>query len=291
MTEQLANARRTARDLVRLIEAGFEIVVTHGNGPQVGAALIRSEQAARVVYPHPVDVSVAATQGEIGYLLQQALGDELRAAGHGTPVATIVTQVVVAQDDPALRHATKPVGPFYTAAEAEVHRAQDGWTMIEDAGRGHRRVVPSPRPTKVVEEPSIRALIDNGVLVITLGGGGVPVVRDGDTTRGVEAVIDKDHSSALLASRLGATHYVNVTDVDRVYLDYPSHAREGIDRISASDLARHLAASHFPPGSMGPKVESVLAFLNYGGTHAIITSADQLGLGLGPSVGTHVWPD
>jgi carbamate kinase len=288
---QRANARRTARGLVQLIETGFNIVVTHGNGPQVGAALLRSERATEVVYPHPLDVVVATTQGEIGYLLQQALGDALRAAGHVTPVATVLTQVVVAEDDPAMKHPTKPIGRVYTAAEAAVHRARDGWTVLEDAGRGYRRVVASPRPTEVIEEPTIRALVDHGIIVITLGGGGVPVVRDGDTTTGVDAVVDKDYSSALLACRLGATHYVNATAVDRVYLDYPSQTRVGIDHITASELARHMRASHFPAGTMGPKVESALAFVNHGGTDAVIMAADQLGRGIGPGVGTHVRPD
>lgn len=288
---QRANARRTARHVVMLLRHGFDIVVTHGNGPQVGAALIRSEQTAGTVYTHPLDVCVAVTQGEIGYLLQQALGDELRAADLAIPVATVVTQVVVAPDDPALDRPTKPIGPFYTADEAAAHQARDGWVMVETvvgSDRGHRRVVPSPRPTEVVEEPTIRALIDSGVLVIALGGGGVPVVRDDDTTRGIEAVVDKDHSSALLAVNLGATHYLNITDVDRVYLDYPSPTRSGIGQITASDLARHHEASHFPAGSMGPKVESVLTFLRGGGEHAIITSVDELGHGLDPEVGTHV---
>jgi carbamate kinase len=290
VADQRANARRTARHIVSLLQRGYEVVVTHGNGPQVGAALIRSEQAAGAAYMHPLDVCVAATQGEIGYLLQQTLGDELRAAALATPVATVVTQVVVAPDDPSLEHPTKPVGPFYTSAEADKHQAQDGWVMMEDVARGHRRVVPSPRPTEVVEEPTIRALVESGVLVIALGGGGIPVVREGDTTRGIQAVVDKDHSSALLAANLGASHYLNVTNVDRVYLDYPSHTREGLGRITASELTRHLEASHFPAGTMGPKVESVLAFLDHGGSHAVITSTEQLAHGLDPEVGTHVRP-
>ncbi len=290
VTEQRTSARRTARHIVSLLQRGFDIVVTHGNGPQVGAALIRSEQAAGSVYTQPLDVCVAATQGELGYLLQQALGDALKAAALTTPVATVVTQVVVAADDPALARPTKPIGPVYTAAEAETHHGRDGWVMAETADGGHRRVVPSPRPLAVVEAETIRTLVDRGVLVITLGGGGVPVVCDGDETRGIEAVVDKDHASALLATSLGATHYLNVTDVDQVYLDYPSHAREGLGAITASELEGHLDAAHFPAGSMGPKVESVLDFLRHGGEHAVIVSVDEFDRGLEPDVGTHVTP-
>ena len=202
IAEQMANAQRTASEIAKLIRDGYRIVLTHGNGPQVGAALLRSERAASQVPGHPLDVCDASTQGEIGYLLQQSIDTELRQAGLRVPVATVLTQVVVAQDDPAMQRPTKPIGPFYSYAEAEERRSRFGWETVEDAARGWRRVVPSPEPVEILELDVIRYLLDRGVLVIACGGGGIPVVWKDGRLQGVEAVIDKDRASALLASRL-----------------------------------------------------------------------------------------
>ena len=276
IAEQLANTRRTAAAIVGLIEDGVGLVITHGNGPQVGAALLRSERASDQVYGQSLDVCDAATQGEIGYLLQQSLHNELQAAGLRVQVATVLSQVVVSADDPAMRHPTKPVGPFYSRGDAEERSRLLGWQAVEDAARGYRRVVPSPEPIEVVEEPVIRALLAQGVLVIAVGGGGIPVVRTPDGLRGVEAVIDKDRVSALLASRLGVDRLIISTDADCVYVDYRKASQRALRQVTAAEMAAYSAAGQFPPGNMGPKVESALRFLREGGREVIITSYEHL---------------
>ena len=220
IAEQRANAQRTAAQIVGLIRAGYRIVLTHGNGPQVGAELLRSERGASQVPGLPLDVCGASTQGEIGYLLQQSLQTELQLAGLHVPVATVLTQCLVSPDDPSMKHPSKPIGPFYSRADAEERKRLFGWEIVEDAARGYRRVVPSPDPIDIVELEVIRDLVEQGVLVIACGGGGIPVVWSNGKLQGVEAVIDKDRASALLASRLGADLFVISTDTDYVYLDY-----------------------------------------------------------------------
>ena len=288
IAEQLANTRRTARAVVGLIQDGFSLVLTHGNGPQVGAALLRSERASDQVYGQLLDVCDASTQGEIGYLLQQSLQNELQAAGLGVPVATVLSQVVVCADDPAMRHPTKPIGPFYSRADAEERARVHGWQVVEDAARGYRRVVPSPEPIEIVEEPVIRLLLGEGVLVIAAGGGGVPVIRTPEGLEGVEAVIDKDRASALLASRLGVDTFIISTDADRVYLDYRRPAQRALGRVTAAEMAAHLAAGQFPPGNMGPKIESALRFLDQGGRQVIITSYEHLRAAARGDAGTRI---
>ena len=203
ISEQRANAQRTATQIIGLIRAGYRIVLTHGNGPQVGAELLRSERGASQVPGHPLDVCGASTQGEIGYLLQQSLQTEMQRAGLHVPVATVLTQCLVSLDDPSMKHPSKPIGPFYSRADAEERKRLFGWEIVEDAARGYRRVVPSPDPIEIVELEVIRDLVEQGVLVIACGGGGIPVVWNDGRLQGVEAVIDKDRASALLASRLG----------------------------------------------------------------------------------------
>jgi len=291
ISEQLANARRTATEIVGLIRDGYRIVLTHGNGPQVGAALLRSERAASQVPGHPLDVCDASTQGEIGYILQQALTSELRSAGLNVPVVTVLTQSVVSLDDPAMKHPSKPIGPFYSRADAEERQRVFGWEIVEDAARGYRRVVPSPEPIGIVELEVIRDLVNDGVLVIACGGGGIPVAWHEGKLQGVEAVIDKDRASALLASRLGVDLFVISTDTDYVYLDYKKPAQRPLLQVTTADLQQYCKAGHFPPGNMGPKIESVLRFLHNGGTHAIITSCENLRKAVGGSAGTHMFPD
>lgn len=288
VAEQLVNTRRTADAVVQIIRAGYRVVLTHGNGPQVGAALLRSERAADQVYSHPLDVCDASTQGEIGYLLQQSLVNALADAGMRTPVAAVLTQVVVSGDDPAMREPSKPIGPFYSRAEAEARHRQFGWTVVEDAARGWRRVVPSPEPLEIVEEPSIRALIDAGALVIAAGGGGIPVVRAGRGFRGIEAVIDKDRASALLASRLQVEIFIISTDADRVYVNYRKPDQRPLDRTTADEIERYYREGQFPPGNMGPKVESALRFLRAGGREVIITSYERLFDAVRGQAGTHI---
>lgn len=288
IAEQLANARRTAEAIVQIIRLGFNVVVTHGNGPQVGAALLRSERSADHVYTHSLDVCDAATQGEIGYLLQQSLGGALADAGLDTPVATVLTQVVVSPMDPAMERPTKPIGPFYSARDAATRRAQLGWHLVEDPARGFRRVVPSPEPVEIIEERVIRRLAESGVLVVAVGGGGIPVVRDGGALRGVEAVIDKDRSSALLASHLKSALFIISTDVERVCVDYRKAGQRPLARVTAAELGRFLTDGQFPPGSMGPKVESALQFLGNGGAEVIITSHERLFDAVRGDAGTHI---
>jgi carbamate kinase len=290
VAEQLGNAERTARAVVKLVADGVRVVLTHGNGPQVGAALLRSERAAGEVYDWPLDVCDSGTQGEIGYYLQQSLHNALADAGLDVPVATVLTQVVVSPDDPALKKPTKPVGPFYSKSDAEERAARLGWTVVEDAARGWRRVVPSPEPIDVVEEDVIRRMLGDGVLVIAAGGGGIPVVRDGARLRGIEAVIDKDRASAVLAARLGVDMLIISTAEPNVFVDYKKPTQRVLGRVTAAELEALAAAGQFPPGSMGPKVESVLRFVRARGGEALITSYEHLADAIHGSAGTRIVP-
>jgi carbamate kinase len=291
VAEQLANARRTAGAIIGLIRDGYRLVITHGNGPQVGADLLRSERAADQVPGLPLDVCGAATQGEIGYLLCQSLHDELEAAGLHAPLVSLITQTVVSRDDPAMQHPTKPIGPFYSRADAEQRKHAFGWQIVEDAARGYRRVVPSPEPIDIVELEVIRDLVNDGVLVVAVGGGGIPVVRCNGTLQGVEAVIDKDRASALLASRLGVDIFAISTDADFVYRDYKTSTQQPLTRVTVSEMEAHLRAGQFPPGNMGPKVESALRFLRNGGHEVIITSYQHLYEAVAGRAGTHIVRD
>jgi carbamate kinase len=291
ISEQLANARRSAAEIASLCAAGHRVVLTHGNGPQVGAALLRSERGASEVPGQPLDVCGACTQGEIGYLLEQSLEAELKRHGLHVPVATVLTQSVVSADDPAMEHPEKPVGPFYSLAEAEKRQQQFGWKIVEDAARGYRRVVPSPEPIEIVELEVIRDLVERSVLVIACGGGGIPVIRKNGALEGVEAVIDKDRASALLAVQLEVDLFLISTDAEFVFLNYKRPAQRPLQKVCASELGEYMEAGHFPPGNMGPKIESVLRFLRDGGKEAIITSSDHLCEAVRGTAGTHVFPD
>ena len=290
-SEQSANARRTASAVVGLIREGYQLVITHGNGPQVGADLLRSERASDQVPGLPLDVCGAATQGEIGYLLAQSLRNELHRAGLKVPVVSVVTQSIVAADDTAMQHPSKPIGPFYSHAEAESRQRALGWEIVEDAARGYRRVVPSPDPMAIVENKVIHDLVAKGVLVVACGGGGIPVVEEDGALRGVEAVIDKDRASALLASQLGVDMFVISTDADYVYLDYKKPTQRPLTRVSGGEIERHLREGQFPPGNMGPKIESALRFLKAGGREVIITSYGHLLDAVRGIAGTHIVPD
>jgi carbamate kinase len=291
IAEQLANTRRTAEAIVGLIRLGYRLVVTHGNGPQVGAQLLRSERASDVAYSQTLDVCGAASQGEIGYLLEQSLRNELVAQQMHIPVLNVVTQTLVSADDSAMQHPSKPIGPFYTRPDAEMKRRDLGWSIVEDAARGYRRVVPSPEPIEIVELDAIRSLVEQGALVVSVGGGGVPVIEEQGALRGVEAVIDKDRASALLASELGVDLFVISTDTDYVYLNYRKTGQRPLKLTTASEMKRHLADGHFPPGNMGPKIESVLRFLENGGKEAIISSYEHLCEAVRGDAGTHIVSD
>jgi len=291
IAEQLANTRRTAAALRDLFELGFHLVITHGNGPQVGAQLLRSERASDVAYSQTLDVCGAASQGEIGYLLAQSLHNELAMHRLRVPVVCLVTQTVVSPDDPAMQHPTKPIGPFYSRSDAEEKKRTLGWHIVEDAARGYRRVVPSPEPLEIVELDLIRELVESGALVVSTGGGGIPVVHENGGLRGIEAVIDKDRASAVLASQLGVDLFAISTDTDYVYLNYKRPNQAPILQATASELAIHLRNGHFPPGNMGPKVESVLSFLRHGGKEAVITSYEHLADAVRGKAGTHIVSD
>jgi carbamate kinase len=291
LQEQLANTRRTAAAIVGLVKLGYRLVITHGNGPQVGAQLLRSERASDLVYSQTLDVCGAASQGEIGYLLAQSLRNELTREKIDVPVVSLVTQTLVSSEDPAMLHPTKPIGPFYSRSDAEEKHRTLGWTIVEDAARGYRRVVPSPEPIEILELEIIRDLIGDGALVISTGGGGIPVVRENDELRGVEAVIDKDRASALLAAKMDVDLFAISTDTDFVYLNYRKPDQVPLRAVTAAELKEHYNAGHFPPGNMGPKVESVLSFLASGGREAVITSFEYLAAAVTGSAGTHIFAE
>ncbi len=278
----------TAGHLVSMAAAGWALALTHGNGPQVGFGLLRSDAAAGVAPRLPLDVLGAETQGSIGYLIQQALAGALTARGISRHVATIVTQVVVDEHDPAFGQPAKPIGPFYPRGEAEGHMREQRWAMVEDAGRGWRRVVPSPEPCTFVEAPVIRALLDQDVVVVAAGGGGIPVVRRETGYAGIEAVVDKDLASAVLAHDLGASLLLMSTPVERVALHYGTPAERAIETMSARDAVRYLDEGHFPPGSMGPKIQAAIRFLEDGGETVIITAPWAIGEALAGKGGTRI---
>lgn len=290
IAEQRENALITAHHIVRLIQHGYAVVLTHGNGPQVGAQLLRSELAATHVSPEPLDVCGADTQGVIGYLLEQAIESALAGAGLSIPVTTVITQTVVDPRDPAFQHPSKPVGPFYNESEARQHVREDQWNIVEDAGRGYRRVVPSPEPLEIVEIEAIRSLVGDGYIVIAAGGGGIPVVRRNGALVGVEAVIDKDLASALLASQLGVDLFVISTDIEQVYLNYQRPEQYPLGWIDAADMQQHYADGHFPAGSMGPKILAALRYLESGGGEVIITTPERILDAVLGQAGTHIVP-
>ena len=280
--QQLRNLRESLPALTSLLEDS-RLVVTHGNGPQVGQMLRRHERAADEVPPHPLWLAVAETQAEIGALIES----ELRALSD-RPVACILTHVVVAEDDPAFAAPTKPIGPFYSGEEAEALERDRGWTLVSDAGRGYRRVVPSPAPLEIVELPAIRTLVEAGTIAIACGGGGIPVTRRDGRLRGVDAVIDKDRASALLATALGAERLVVLTDVDALYRDFGTPSARPLAELAADEAAAMLAG--LAEGSMRPKLEAAATFVRDAGGEVVITSASALEAALEGSAGTWIRP-
>ncbi len=286
--ETRRNARRICAQLMTLVERGYRLVVTHGNGPQVGDLLQLTELTRDRVPTMPLDVLVAETEGSLGYQLQCALLNELRARNVRRYVVTVVTQVLVAQDDPAFGKPTKPIGPFLAREEAEARRAQDGWTIGEDAGRGWRRLVPSPKPVRVIQRDMVREAAAAGHIVIAAGGGGIPIRKDpGGDYVGIEAVIDKDLTSSVLATDVGADLLIILTAVDDVYLDWGKPTQRRLGAVTLAECERYIAEGHFPPGSMGPKVEAIYGFLQRGGRRGLITSPGKLLEALDGKAGTH----
>lgn len=287
--EQIALMAAACRHLVPIIGAGHQLVLTHGNGPVVGNILFRMARTSDELPPMPMDVCVAHSQGGMGYMLQQAMVNVLREWNLEVPVAAVLTQVEVSLGDPAFANPTKPVGRFFSAADAErLARAHD-WRFIEDAGRGYRRVVPSPEPLRVLGVAAIEALLAAGVIPIAAGGGGVPVARDaGGGYRGVSAVIDKDLTSAMLAAEIGAEALVMLTGVDRVALDFGKPGERALDCMTATQARRYLDEGQFPPGSMGPKIVAALRYLERGGSQVIVTSIDRARDALERRAGTRI---
>jgi len=288
--DQYEAAKETCVHIADMIEAGYEVVIGHGNGPQVGFILRRSEIAAKAEGMHeiPLDVCGADSQGAIGYALQQNLQNELCRRGTSKPVATVVTQVLVDRNDPAFKNPTKPIGGFMDEAEGKRRQAEMGWTVVEDAGRGWRRVVASPLPKEIVEIDAIKALIAAGVIVISTGGGGIPVIRNeqGDL-EGIAAVIDKDFGSSLLATNVGAELFVISTAVEKVALNFGKPDQQWLDKITLDEAKQYLAeGTHFAKGSMAPKIQAIIRFLESGGKQALITNPENIGRALKGETGT-----
>ncbi len=290
LEEQYQNSKATAGSIAKMVKMGWNLVVTHGNGPQAGAALLRSERAAGEVYTHTLDMCVATTQSEIGYLMQRALEGALKENDVDRLVTVIPTMVRVDADDPAFKKPSKPIGPFYSEEIAMDKKKKLGWDIVEDSARGYRRVVASPEPKEVLQLAMIKKTMDMGVIVIALGGGGIPViVKDGEIT-GSEAVIDKDRSSALLAKNLDVDIFIISTDTDQVYLNYKKPDQVGLRTATADEMQKYYDDKQFPPGSMGPKIESAIRFLRNGGKKVIITSYEYLMDALEGKTGTHIVP-
>ncbi len=287
--EQFDHARLSMKQIATMAGEGSRIVITHGNGPIVGNILLRNEAAKNTVPPMPLFICDADSEGGIGFMLQQTVYNHLKHCRCAGEVVTLITQVVVDRDDEAFHNPTKPVGPYYSAEEARVVSEEKGWKFVEDSGRGYRRVVPSPKPRKIVEGSVIKKLCALGVVVIAAGGGGVPVIEsDNGDLRGVDAVIDKDLSTSLLARQIGAERIINLTQVDMVYLNYGAPDRLGLKEVGLAAIKNYLAQGHFPPGSMGPKIEAAVEFLEAGGKDVIITSPERMEDALRGREGTRI---
>lgn len=290
--DQRASVRSTVTQIVKMIDAGYEVVLTHGNGPQVGAILIQNEAGRDKVPAMPMDVCGAESQGFIGYLFVQEFKKALIAKGIDKEPLCLVTQVEVSLEDPAFANPTKPVGPFYDEATAKSRMESSGENWVEDSGRGWRRVVPSPKPTNIVERQAIKELADRGYVVVASGGGGIPVVKEPDGSYlGVEAVIDKDLAGELLAHQVKAGIFMILTDVPKVALNYGKPDEKWLGKVGIKEMKGYQAEDHFKAGSMGPKVAAAMAFVENGGSRAIIANLDQALEALDGTAGTQIVPD
>ena len=274
--DQYAACAETAKHIAGLVKNGYRIVVTHGNGPQVGFILRRSELSRNELHEVPLDSCGADTQGAIGYQLAQALDNEMRNWANPPTVAAVVTQTLVDGKDPSFQKPTKPIGSFMDEKLALEHKEKDGWNVVEDAGRGWRRVVASPKPKKIIELEAIRHLLNAGVVVVAVGGGGIPVVEEDGVLKGADAVIDKDHATSLLARDLKADFLVISTAIEQVAINFKKPNQKNLDRITLAEAKQYLAEGHFAPGSMKPKIEAVIAYLEAGGKEALITDPAHL---------------
>lgn len=274
---QLEKAKSACREMLNILHRGYEIVLVHGNGPQVGNLLIQFEKARDIIPVPPLDVAVASSQGLLGHMLEVSMRSVLAEDNMERDVACVLTQVVVDSEDPAFSNPTKPVGPFFTEEQAKKLMAEQDWKMVEDSGRGWRRVVCSPRPRKVLELDVIRHLLDNDTVVIACGGGGIPVNYTTSSVMGTTGVIDKDCTAALLAYNLGAELFMVVTGVNKVCINYGKPDEKAVDVMTLSEAKKYLAEGQFPAGSMGPKISSIIEYINKGGKEAIITRQENIG--------------
>ncbi|MBN1754993.1 carbamate kinase [bacterium] len=288
--DQYQAVAETVSHLANLIEHGYEMVITHGNGPQIGFILLRSELSKYYIHTVPVDSCGADTQGSIGYNIQMAMDNEFKRRGITKKVVTVITQVVVSKNDPAFLNPTKPIGPFYDQHEAERYRRERKWDIAEDAGRGWRRVIPSPKPLKIIEIDAIKNLLKNRFVVIAAGGGGIPVIEENKMLKGVEAVIDKDYATSLLASRLKADLFLISTAVETVYLNFNKPDQTPLLRTTSSEAEKYLKAGHFAKGSMAPKIQAILDYLRKGGKEALITTPQAIDRALRGETGTRITP-
>lgn len=287
--EQMRNSQKAAELMVQIIKKGYELIVVHGNGPQVGNLLIQMEEASNKIPPFSLDVCDAMTEGSMGFMLEKAIVNELRKNSIDKDVATVITQVVVDRDDPAFQKPTKPVGPFYPRFRAQQLARQKKWTMVEDAGRGYRKVVASPKPIDVVPKWIIRDLVLAGRVVIAAGGGGIPVILNSrGLYEGVEAVIDKDYAASLLAREVGADLFIILTGIPRVYYNFGKPDQKPLPVITVEEARKYLEEGQFPPGSMGPKIRAAIEYIEAGGREVLITSASHLKAALLNRSGTRI---
>ncbi|MBI1912445.1 MAG: carbamate kinase [Deltaproteobacteria bacterium] len=289
--EQFENARIACGYIANLVKAGHSIIITHGNGPIVGNIVIQNETAKNITPPMPLYICDADSEGGIGFVIQQSLYNRLHKTHNIKDVITVVTQVVVDASDPAFKQPAKPVGPFYSKEEAKTLISEKGWIMAEDSNRGYRRVVPSPKPKRVVEADAIGRLAAQGIIVIAAGGGGVPVIEidEEGTLAGIDAVIDKDLATSLLARQVKAERFINLTQIDRVYLNFGKPDQTGLSELSVEDARKYMNAGQFAAGSMGPKIEAAIEFLEGGGKEVIITTPELIEEAMQGRAGTRIY--
>lgn len=290
--EQYNNAKHAAKLMVDIVKKGYELIIVHGNGPQVGNVLLQMEAAANIVPPFPLDVCDAMTEGSMGYMMERAILNELRKQSIDKEVVTLLTQVIVDKEDRAFTNPTKPIGPFYNAFRAKQLKKENKWAMVEDAGRGFRRVVPSPKPIDIVPKKAIRSMVEKGIVVVAAGGGGIPVFLNyNGYVEGVEAVIDKDFASSLIAREAGVDLFIILTGVDRVVENFGKENAVPLKVIDIKRAGQMLTEGQFPPGSMGPKISASIEYIEGGGKEVLITSAEKLRLALIGRSGTRIVRD
>lgn len=292
IAEQFENIRKSLDGIIHCLKQGYRVVITHGNGPQVGNMLLMVEASRNLVPELSLGVCVADTEGTIGYMIQQSLINRLRKEGIDTCAVTVLTQVIVNKYDKAFSNPTKPIGPFLTKEQAEYFRKEKGWCIVEDSHRGYRRVVPSPEPLEIVEERAIKSLLEADDVVIAAGGGGIPViVKDDGGLEGVDVVVDKDLASSVLARDIKADSLIMLTGVEYVFLNFKQPSERALRELTVRDAQQYLEEGHFPPGSMGPKIQAAINFLNWGGEFAVITSIDKVKESLQGTTGTRITKD